>query len=194
MDKKYLLLDADDTIIDWLSHFKQFILAKNVPLKGKDLLEWDLSSWLDIPKNDISKLIHEFNCSEHFKSIPAFKDAKKVLKKLSKSHRIIVITSCSTDMMIQENRAINLKSQFGNIFEKIHCLDYGVSKKEVLSMYPNSVFIDDKMENLVAALEVGHIPLIIHRAFNSKASHPKIKRMMDWFEIDAFLKTKAVSK
>lgn len=183
MKKDFLLSDADDVLLDWINPFQEYLHSLGIKTKSPTLENWDLSTWVDLSNDEIRKLVHEFNNSPKFKSLPSFKDAKSVIRKLSKTHNIVVITSCSRDNKIVMDRMHNLEKEFGIEFHKVHCLNYGEDKKEYLKLYPSSFWLEDKLEGAVQGLDCNHLPKLMNRSHNQNDHHPEVERIDSWHEV-----------
>lgn len=183
MKKSFILTDVDDVLLDWIGPFQDFLHAQGISTNTPTLLDWDLSTWIKLPDNDIRRLVHEFNNSANFKTLPSFSDAKSVIRSLSKTHEIVAITSCSRDSKIVQDRILNLKKEFGIDFHNVHSLNYGEDKKEFLSKYPSSLWLEDKLEGAVQGLSCNHLAKLVNRSHNQKDNHPEVERIESWHEI-----------
>lgn len=183
MKKDFLLSDADDVLLDWINPFQDYLHSLGIKTNSPNLKNWDLSTWINLSNDEIRKLVHEFNNSPKFKALPAFKDAKSVIRKLAKTHNIVVITSCSRDNKIVMDRMHNLEKEFGIKFHKVHCLNYGEDKKEYLKLYPSSLWLEDKLEGAVQGLHCNHIPKLMNRSHNQNDHHPEVQRIDSWHEV-----------
>ena len=183
MKKQFILTDVDDVLLDWIGPFQEFLHAKGIMTNTPTLLDWDLSTWITLPDSEIRQLVHEFNNSNYFHRLPAFKDAKSVIKDLAKTHEIVAVTSCSRDNKIVTDRMKNLQVEFGINFHQVHCLNYGEDKKEFLSKYPPSFWLEDKLEGAVQGLSCKHMAKLVNRSHNQKTNHDEVQRIDSWHEI-----------
>jgi len=96
------------------------------------------------------------------------------------------ITSLSRDPNAQELRKMNLRKLFGKtVFEKFVFLDTGAEKDKVLKKYQDTGlwWIEDKIDNARAGLEVGLKPLLMEHGHSLDFEHVKIPKVHNWREI-----------
>jgi hypothetical protein len=93
----------------------------------------------------------------------------------------------SLDPSAYKLRKMNLEKLFGKTaFEDLLCLDTGADKDEALDPYSDTglFWIEDKMENAIAGLNVGLRPILIEHGYNMHDSVPVgMKKCLNWKEI-----------
>lgn len=104
--------------------------------------------------------------------------------------RFHVITSQSLDPDAQALRKLNLTRVFGNIFDRIMCLDTGSDKDHALSEYAGTGYwwIEDKPENALAGLAQGLRPILLRHGHNRDFSHDKVAVAETWTDIYDIIK------
>jgi hypothetical protein len=83
---------------------------------------------------------------------------------------------------------MNLEKMFGpTVFTVLECLDTGADKDEFLDeRYADTGYywIEDKMQNAIAGLNVGLNPILIEHGWNMNDSVPVgMKKVVKWKEI-----------
>ena len=130
-----------------------------------------------------------FNESAAIGFLPALRDSMYYVKRLHEEHGYVfrAITSLSLDPSAYKLRKMNLEKLFGSTaFDDILCLDTGADKDEALDPYSDTglFWIEDKMENAIAGLEVGLNPILIEHGYNMDYSVPVgMKKCLNWKEI-----------
>lgn len=186
-DKKLILTDCDGVLLDWENAFDewmQFRGYKKVP--NYDITAYGLHVHYGIPKNEVQKLIRQFNESAAIGFLEPTRDAEKWLPILAKNgYRFVVITSFSDDPYACNARKHNLKIIFGNIFDDVVCLDTGADKNEALFNWCNkgTFWVEDKSENAELGEIYGLKTYLIDHKHNSHVKNPRIKRVGGWAEI-----------
>lgn len=99
--------------------------------------------------------------------------------------RFHVITSQSLDQDAQRLRRDNLERVFGDIFDRVLCLDTGSDKDEALAEYVGTGcwWVEDKPENALAGLGQGLRPILLEHDHNRDFDHPDVHRARNWQEI-----------
>jgi FMN phosphatase YigB (HAD superfamily) len=182
---KYLLTDVDGVLLDWLSSFKEFIVAKGLQTRPGEPHDWKLEHWIrGATQRSITDLVIEFNETPAFGKLKPYGDALTYLKVFcSKGYKIVAITACSSEPQVAKARIDNLNNCFGsNIFTAIHCLDLGCGKADVLDLYPPSIWVEDRWEYAIAGANIGHRTFIIDRPHN-QGTDSRITRVQDWVEL-----------
>ena len=58
--KELLLSDIDGCSLDWQGAFEKFLRERGLHPESSPT-QWDFTSWLNLPKEKVSELIHELN-------------------------------------------------------------------------------------------------------------------------------------
>lgn len=182
MNKKYLLLDVDDVLLDWYSGFERYMYHLGYEPNGNT--DYDLSKRFDTSKEEMTNIINNFNRRWEFGTLDPLPHAPYVVKKLHKDgYTLVAITSCSTDPTTIALRKTNLYWIFGDIFEAVHCVNLGESKETHLADYNPAWWVEDKFENALAGLKYNHKTILMTQVSNLGKEHSDITRVKDWIEI-----------
>jgi len=185
---KYLLLDCDETCLDWVQGFKIFADKElGIKLVGQPD-QYSMLNWMNMTdKNEVMKLVHDFNDNyEGFGSLKPIANAEIYLPKFFKEgYKIIAITASSSKELSKKRRTDNLHDVFGNIFEEIHCVDTPEEKKKYLQKFPPSIWCEDKIWNAEMGLEFNHKCFLIRSlsSIGHEQKYPKLIWVNDWEEI-----------
>ena len=179
---KTFLTDVDGVLLDWFHGLRKWLLKKGITTEPGDPTNWSLRDYIHHP--DVDALVAEFNASQGFGKLPAYTDARYVLRQIAHDSKIVAITSCSADSVTQNRRYDNLHDHFGKIFEDIICLPLRESKVPQLKKFPaGCLWIEDRPEGAEAGLEAGHRPVLLTRSYNKTHEHPQVTRCQNWIEI-----------
>lgn len=182
MNKKLILVDVDDVLLNWYSGFHRYMA--HLGYLENENTEYDLSKRFDTTKKEMEKLIKTFNKHWEFGTLEPLPYAVECIKKLRKKHyTFVAITSCSTDPATIALRKTNLYWVFGDIFEAVHCINLWESKETHLANYNPTWWVEDKFENAVAGLLYNHKPILMSQPYNKNKNHEEIVRCNDWREI-----------
>lgn len=187
--KPVLLTDVDGVILDWVKTFGEYAVSRGFTLRMEHPKTWEMTEWFGATTEQIRELISDMNSSAIFESIPAFPDAQKVLPILAEKYDLVAITSCSSDALTVERRIKNLEL-IDVKFKDVHCLDFNVSKKDLLSAYPTTLWVEDRFEGAESGVETGHKSFLINRSYNLNQFHQKIVKVDSWHQIHSLLKAK----
>src|SRR3990167_9613058 len=93
-----IAIDLDDVLADSLTAFVEFYNKKHKDkLKYDDFTAYTLNEIKGTPKEEEDKLLAEFDDSPYFKNIKPIKNAREALAYLSKRHKLIIVTSRTTE-------------------------------------------------------------------------------------------------
>lgn len=135
-EKKKLIIDIDDTILEW----------RNAFFKHYRDCEIDNSS------------VAKFNQSSHFSELKPVEGSYLALSKLKKYYDIVAITSCGTHPTTIKLREKNIQKMFGDLVDYIEYLPLGASKIQKLREYDpssTSLYIDNDEANIIDARNNG---------------------------------------
>ena len=187
--KKVILTDADGVLLNWEYAFSCWMEQHgHTSVEGSNKL-YDIGERFGITKDTGKLLVKQFNESAAIGFLPALRDAMYYVKRLHEEHGYVFrcITSLSLDKNAYKLRLMNLEKLFGKTaFEELVCLDTGADKDEALLPYKDSglYWIEDKLENAEAGLEVGLKPILIEHGFNMNDKlDPNIKKVVNWKEV-----------
>lgn len=182
---KYFLVDCDGVLLNWTLGF-QLYLEEVYPKYKIDLSVYDYG----LEYNLLSRLVDEFNTTEHFSRLPDYSDAKIGIAHLANTgYNIVVITSCLGTQKTVDLRQKNLVNIFGDVFHKIICIPHGESKKEILRQYPNSYWVDDTIRHCVDGNDLGHTSILMSHSYNQNDVPSNMLIAKTWKDIIEIIKT-----
>ena len=112
--KKTILTDADGVLLNWEFAFNIWMQEHGFQtVKGYQFM-YDMAERYGIPKEQVKKLVRQFNESATIGYLPALRDAVQYVTKLAdEGWEFIAITSLSTNKYAQRLRKRNLDKLFG---------------------------------------------------------------------------------
>ena len=179
-----LLVDIDDTIVCWSTHFRKVFrdqtghtYSKNNPCESK--------AYSHICNNELQNHIIAFNQSTHFENLKPKANADIILPKLkSEGWTIVGITACGRDEKTAELRWNNLNNAFGEgLFSDVRFINWDECKSIHLKDFNNCPFVDDNIKHVETAYQMGHKAMIMHRSYRKQFYHPNIPYFKDWVDI-----------
>jgi FMN phosphatase YigB (HAD superfamily) len=188
MKNKVILTDADGVLLDWEYAFDIWMQEHGFQKQEGGQLIYNIGRRYGIDPEQGKKLIKIFNESASVGFLPALRDSMYYVKRLHEEHGYVFhcITSLSKNENAQKLRTMNLQKLFGKTaFEKFIYLDTGADKDEVLEHYRDTGcwWIEDKIDNCRAGLNVGLRPLLVEHGHNMDFEHTEIPRVKNWKEI-----------
>lgn len=186
---KVILTDCDGVLLNWEYAFCCWMEQHGYTQIQNGSHYYDIGERFGISKQEAKNKVKVFNESAAIGFLPALRDAMFYVKRLHEEHGYTfgVITSLSLDASAGRLREMNLNKIFGETaFEFIQCLDTGADKHDALEPYRDSGlwWIEDKMENAVAGLDVGLKPILIEHGFNMNDDIPAgMFKALNWKEI-----------
>ena len=183
MQKKYILIDVDDVLLNWYSGFLRF--TKHLGLEPiNDNTDYDLSKRFGLSSSEMTDMIQFFNSRWEFGTLDPLPNSREYIAALrERGYIFVAITSCSTDPITVALRRSNLYWCFGDVFEDVHCVNLHESKETHLADYNPSWWIEDKFENALAGLKYRHKSILLTQPSNTGKEHSDIKRCDSWCEI-----------
>lgn len=172
--KQMIVFDADSVLLDWFLGFVTFLMERN---HSTDHVKQFIGTTQFVPIEEMTQvdceeynkqLLKEFAKSGHLSNLNHFQEnASVILEALSKDYYIAVVTCIGrTDDLIKQ-RNENLIKRYGDIFERIICLNFGESKEQSLRELNDEfdvvLFIDDRIKHLEEAAAVGITPALMSR-------------------------------
>lgn len=186
---KLILADCDGVLLNWEYAFQCWMESHGYHQVDSGNTHYDMSVRYSISKSEAVEKIKIFNESAAIGFLPALRDSVYYVKRLHEEHgyKFGVITSLSLDPSAGHLREMNLKKIFGeSTFDFITCLDTGADKDDALECFKDSGlwWIEDKMANAQAGLNVGLKPILIEHGFNMKDNVPAgMFKATNWKEI-----------
>ena len=186
---KIILTDCDGVILNWEYAFCTWMEQHGYTQIEKGNQYYDIGERFGITKQEAKAKVKVFNESAAIGFLPALRDAMYYVKRLHEEHGYVFhcITSLSLDPSAKKLRQMNLEKLFGpTAFTVLECLDTGADKDEALLPYKDSglYWIEDKLENAVAGLNVGLKPILIEHGFNMNDEIPNgITKVVNWKQL-----------
>lgn len=188
--KKIILTDCDGVLLNWEYAFCVWMEQHGHTQIKNGNEEYNISKRFNIAESTGKQLVKQFNESAAMGFLPALRDSRYYVKRLHEEHgyEFHCITSMSLDPNAKKLRQMNLDKMFGpTAFPVLHCLDTGADKDEFLDEhYGDSglYWIEDKMANAIAGLNVGLNPILIEHGWNMNDDLlVGIKKVVNWKEI-----------
>lgn len=189
--KSIILTDVDGVLLIYLDAFVLYMKHKGIFPSGPAPQNFDLGPWFGISNDQVMEEIETFNSGHwEFGTLKPHTGAVDAINTL-KLHKfsLVAITSCSTAQTTIALRKANLYNVFGDVFDAVHVVDLGVSKRDHLANFEPSFWIEDKFSAAMDGIDYGHDCIIMDRPWNSKESHDKVTRCYSWDEaVDYILK------
>lgn len=187
-----ILTDVDGVLLDWFSAFRRYM--KTLGLKEGKMVHTDhdkMYKFFGLKDNDeMFEYVEVFNSGHwEFGTLPALDLAVDGVNALhSVGYRFVAITSCSTAPQAVALRKANLYNIFGDVFDEVHCVDVGESKRTHLADYEPTFWIEDKASAAEDGLDYGHNSILIAQTWNAGITvDNRIKRCYDWREIENYI-------
>jgi len=187
---KIILTDCDGVLLNWEYAFCVWMEQHGHAQIENGNEEYNIAKRFNITEDAGKKLVKQFNESAAMGFLPALRDARYYVKRLHEEHgyEFHCITSMSLDPNAKKLRQMNLDKMFGpTAFPVLHCLDTGADKDEFLDEhYSDSglYWIEDKMSNAIAGLNVGLNPILIEHGWNMNDSVPVgMRKCVNWKEV-----------
>lgn len=184
--------DCDGVLLQWEAGFDEWMQFQGFEKKASDHYDIHMNYWMNKGQCDV--LVKIFNESAWMKYLKPVEGAVENVKKIADmGYKLHVITSQTLDKKANQLREDNLKEVFGDVFQKIECLDTGADKDEALSKIPEgTIWIEDKPANAELGAEMGLVALLLDLPHNSmyNESNSSVQRVKDWTEIYNVIKEK----
>ena len=183
-----ILTDVDGVLLNWEYAFDTWMQTHGHRKVEGGEFKYNIGKRYNIDDDRAKQQIKYFNESAAIGFLPPLRDAMHYVRKLHEEHGYIfhAITSLSNDENSCKLREMNLKKLFGEtVFEKFIYLDTGANKDHVLRKYRNKdlYWIEDKIDNCIAGLNVNLKPLLMEHGHNMDFEHPEIPRVKNWREV-----------
>lgn len=186
--RKIVLVDCDGVLVDWETKFHAWMLRHGYQAREDHETFYKVSDrYHDLDKQESGRLTRYFNESAAIRFMPALRDSVYWVKRLNwkMGYRFHVITSLSSDPDAQALRRQNLEDLYGDVFDRVWCLDTGSDKDEALEQYRDSGcwWVEDKPENALAGLECGLRPILMAHGHNQDFQHDHVPLAHNWQQI-----------
>lgn len=182
---KIIITDVDECVLQWKKSFEEFIKNKDIIVNGEMHEHKDIDNWIEVNDDEFMELLYEFNHSVKFGNLDVGYKSEIFIPLLhDMGYKFYALTSCGSSETVIQNRILNIKNIFGDIFEDIICIDLCESKNDKLKSLPyNAIWVEDKFSNAELGLQCNHKCFLIHHNHNEDFNNPNIQRVEDWEEI-----------
>ena len=186
-NEKLILTDIDGCLLNWEGPFCTWFETQGYSIQMDDpKLTYNLADRYGITLPELMKQVRVFNESEELGKLPPHRDAVEYIAKLiNDGYRFIAITAMSNSEEACMRRVKHLEETFGTVFDEFIFLDTGADKTEVLEEFRDSRYywIEDKIENAQAGLDVGLNAIIMEHGFNMHSDvAPLIKNWKHFYD------------
>jgi FMN phosphatase YigB (HAD superfamily) len=187
---KIILTDCDNVLLDWLQGFNNFM--NDMGYQNASPSSYTMHEHFGVTEQELQDYIKAFNEGhEHFGSLPPCEGSLEAIETLSNSgYRFVVISSCSNEENVVNLRIKNLIETFGDVFVDVHCIGLRDCKKQHLSQYDSTFWIEDHIGNAIKGLELGHDSILIGRTWNTDIKNNDVKRFDKWSDIVEYIQSK----
>lgn len=197
---KRILTDVDGVLLDWVSGMKSYLENEMGFVVDDEEIRrgFFISEWLNISRDEASKIVADYHASDYFKNLNSIRNAETVLKDLGENgYRFVAITSAlnpySTERqhIIKQNRMDNLTKLFGHIFDDVELVCIQTEcKSDFLKKYDATWWVEDHVENAIIGQDIGHKSLVMHSDYFEfeKAHERKIPVIQCWQEASLIIK------
>lgn len=190
---KVILTDCDGVLLEWIDAFIRYMehLGYTWDKEAGEPQQYNMAPHFGIKiEDEMVEHIMNFNHGHwEFGTLNPLAGAKEALFELvDMGYRFTAISSCSTAPQTIALRKANLYNHFGDVFDAVHCIDVGESKRTHLADHEPTFWIEDNFENCVDGLQYGHKCILMHRKWNENSENAKINRCYSWEEIVDFIK------
>ncbi len=182
---KIIYTDVDSTVLDFNSKWEVFVRDKGVHIPYEGFLQGHcrLTDAIGMDEAEEMMLVNEFFASEHFYNLPAVDGAQEALQRLySEDWRFVAVTACPNGEAVVAGRKGNLERALGVPFVAVHTTGVGGCKRDVLSMFAPTVWVEDHYQNAVTGHELGYRTFLINQTHNRHHDAP-MTRVDTWAEI-----------
>lgn len=181
MVKQHVLLDSDGVLLNWELGLQKWMAQLHPHLSSPshyDEHAFELSLRYNISREMGNQLVWDFHNHVEFTRLEPLPGSQQAIQKLAENFTLVVITACGVDLQIQEYRKQNLINCFGNVFDKIICVNRSVEKESYLKSYPLSYWVEDHASNANMGCELGHATFLIDAPYNAhKYVLPNVTRV-----------------
>ncbi len=179
---KNLYLDIDSTVLDFNNQWRRWLATQ-----GHDLpCLYSVARLAEMPGFDEEierDLVHRFFDSAEAYDIPALKHASEALQSLYKrGWRFVAVTACPLSPGMEERRKANLEATMGVPFEAVHVSGFLGDKRDILSRFEPTVWVEDNYHNAQVGHDLGYLTFLIDYGHNIRADMPFIP-VKSWAEI-----------
>lgn len=193
-DKKLILVDCDGVILDWETHFHNYMQSQGhqkVYSKDQENSYYKERDY-GLSQIEAEKMVYHFNTSAWMLSTPPYKDARQgIARLLDAGYKFVAITALGLDPYGREARCINLERLFGhNTFVDVIVTDFNYTdvnvKRSALEAYADHAvcWVEDSIDNATLGADLGIKTYLMDHLYNQHfVADERIQRVSDWQDI-----------
>jgi len=171
---KLILTDCDGVILDWETHFHNWMHNLGHERMTAPVSYWQERQYPYLSQDEAKKHIYYFNTSAWMMGMPAFKDAQSGIAELvAAGYKFKAITAMGIDEYAIKCRQINLENLFGKgTFVDVIATDVNDSKKNELLKHKDSglYWIEDRIDHCELGDSLGLNSLLMRHKHNETYS------------------------
>ena len=190
-----IAFDMDDVLCDFVNAFLNFYNSEEgTAWKKSDIVNYNLSLMLDVSKNYIERMMSRFYESDYFANILPLKGSVDIVKEVSESNELFVISARPHYLMNKTESFIDKFFPFK--FEEIvvtngyNSNDPNTAKSNFCKKLDVSLIVDDMIENISDCCSKGIDALLFDSPWNKDFDHFRVK---SWNEIQKYINKKNYS-
>jgi len=182
--ERIVLVDVDGVLLNWIVSFERWMRSQNYKKKNHSM--YRIEDVYGITSSNAHKEIVSFNNSKYIGLLPAFRDARKYVRKLHTEHGYVFhcVTAIPDSNHIKKMRRQNIEGIFGSsAIKKIDCVTKSANKEAILAQYAGSgaPWVEDLYSNVLMGRKVGLTPYIMDHWYNRQSEEEKdIVRVKNW--------------
>lgn len=193
MKNKIILTDVDGVLFDWHTAFDAYMQEHGYNIVS-DIKTYSLTTAYGIEHDEKMHMVRQFNNSAAIGWLEPHYDAVEIVRDIHDNHgyKFEVISSMSDNLAARNRRINNLNNVFGDVFSNYIFLDTGADKGAALLPYKDSgcFWIEDKVENAQAGLDVGLRSIIMEHEFNADSTVAPIVKNWKHFYDEYIIRSK----
>ena len=190
---KRIGIDFDDILFDFNHKYCEFLKERyGTNLCFDDIFTYDMCTVWKVDTEEAIRRVNEFISSYSHDEVSPVSGSVETIKELRNYYELHLITSREEKF---KDKTLNwLNKHFPNLFHKIHFTNlFGENKKKRLK---SEVCLENGIELMVEdapiyakdLAEKGIEVLLLDKPWNRVETHPLVKRVYDWKEIEKILK------
>lgn len=195
--RKRIVLDCDDVLLNWSAGFKRFVESQTHHRQAiNENTVFSIGSQYGMSVADGLEWVERFNAHGQFGELEPTPGAKQAVQwLLADEFNIYIITACGNSPANKTLRHRNLDYVFGpHAFKEVVFAPGGHSKVEYLKDFDGCFFVDDHTANVEAArMQTYTIPVLFENYMNRHLAWdgPRINSLVDFYNIHIAEKTNA---
>lgn len=190
---KRLGIDFDDILFDFNHKYCQFHNERyGTNLCFDDIFTYDLRAVWNVGMDEAVRRVEEFISSDMHDEVYPVSGSVETIKLLRNNYELHLITSREEKF---KDKTLNwLNKHFPNLFHKIHFTNiFGesknkIKKSEVCLNNGIGLMVEDAPIYAKDLAEKGIEVLLLDKPWNRVETHPLVKRVYNWKEIEKLLK------